>query len=258
MATLQYRIIGRAEGNFSPRTRERRAFGEQVRMVMDRYLPMKVATIFAPSVAFTNRVVPRGIEDDFWGGGVVRTTAPADGGIVVGPYQAVAIFNADCPLICLHQEHKLAVLHGGYRCLMRENPQEEGIIEVAMKRFTPHKTQVRVFGGIGSCCWKAEVEKYPEVALPSHSRHPDLLEHCRYWTKAQSPFGVGHVSVDLYELAGRLLRHCGVPLENVHFDNQCTCCDVDETGSPKFWSHTRFKAGGQTEDGRNFSVAWLE
>ncbi|MDP3685391.1 MAG: laccase domain-containing protein, partial [bacterium] len=231
--------------------------------------------------AFTNRVTGVNVHNYIWttgadyhpSAGFVRTSVPADGGIVIGPLTGVAIFNADCPCVTLYDEQDgvLAHLHAGYRCLIRENPEEPNIIEVGIREFPryraddapdPARLKAVVWGGIRSCCWVPEDDKV-EIRQPELAgRHEEFLRACLFRT-TRSPRGSGHVSVDLYPLARMFLLQCGIPAENISEGGDeegnpfCTCCAM-ENGEPQYWSHTRFQAKQQDVDGRNFSVAWLE
>lgn len=259
MPKLQYRIFGRRQGNFRPppESRNQSKFVREIERVEETFLPPYISEILAPRVAFTTRIVDAVEDSEIWSARFIRTQKPADGALVRGYETAVAIFNGDCPLLCLYQDDQLAVLHGGYRCLMRADPNEEGIIEVAIKHFDPKRVKAFIFGGIGPCCWLPEYDDKPEILDPAKSRHRELLTQCLERT-IRSPAGAGRVSVDLYALAKGLLLHVGVPEQNIDWNITCTCCAM-EKGQPRYWSHTRFTAGGQEGvDGRNFSVAWLE
>ena len=280
---LYRQLVGRLPygdtADFKPSNHSREEFMEKISMAREHFLTVRPYTLFAPTVAFTNRVVRLGEDNDawtrerrVWNAGeeqdsphiaktreevLIRTKSPADGGIVKGEMKAVAIFNGDCPTVALVQDDQLAVLHGGFRTLIRENREEPNIIEVAIKHFDPKRTRAWVGHGIGLCCWVPEYDDKPEVMDPMKSRHPELLAHSLSKTTEKSPFGPGHVSVDLYRLAKGLLMEVGIPEENIRINSRCTCC-AEENGKPLFWSYTRFKAGKQHVDGRNMSVLFLD
>lgn len=261
MPKLQYRIFGRRKGNFRPpaESRNKSKFVREIERVEETFLPPYISEILAPRVGFTTRIVGATEDSEIWSARFIRTREPADGALVRGYETAVAIFNGDFPLLCLYQDDQLVVLHGGYRCLMRKDPQEEGIVEVAIKHFDPQQMKAFIFGGIGPCCWLPEYDDKPEILNPEQSRHPTLLADCLEKTDECSPAGGGHVSVNLYRLAAGLLIQLGVSADNIHCDALCTCCAVEGDNQPLYWSHTRFRARGQEGvDGRNFSVAWLE
>lgn len=256
--TLQRRLIGMRFGNFHPTQQPREEFLVKVEEAKAVHLPRSFSWIFAPAVGFTTRIVEPHEDNDIWAPGFLRTKHPTDGGLIInaGPEMAIAIFNGDCPILCLKQEERLSLLHLGYRCLMRTNPEEEGIVEVGIRHFDPTRVEAFIFGGIGPCCWLPEYDDKPEILNPKRSRHPELLARCLGRT-TRSPAGPGHVSVDLYALARELLLHVGVPVKNMSWDTTCTCCAM-ERGEPLYWSHTRHKAKQQEVDGRNFAVVWLE
>ncbi|MEK7562511.1 MAG: laccase domain-containing protein, partial [Patescibacteria group bacterium] len=137
---LKRKIFGFEHGNFSPSLQTREQFLAQIEKAK-KELGESVKTIFAPSVEFTNTVAEFGQNDDIFAPWLIRTKIKADAGITEKPGVAIAFFNADCPIICLHQDEKLAVIHGGYRCLMRENRDEPGILEVTAQDFDSAKTK---------------------------------------------------------------------------------------------------------------------
>lgn len=280
---LYRQLVGRVPygdtADFKPSNHSREEFMEKISMARQHFLTVRPYSLFAPTVAFTSRVVRLGEDDDVYGRTereddydaeeryvgsqnvwreiLVRTKNPADGGIVTGEKKAIAIFNGDGPTIALAQDDQLAVLHSGFRTLIRENRDEPNIIEVAIKHFDPKQTRAWVGHGIGSCCWVPEYDDKPEVLDPTKSRHPDLLARSLSKTTDKSPFGAGHVSVDLYHLIRGLLLEVGIPEERIRINSRCTCC-AEEDGKSLFWSYTRFKAGKQEKDGRNMSVLFLD
>ncbi|TSC73143.1 MAG: hypothetical protein G01um101438_166 [Parcubacteria group bacterium Gr01-1014_38] len=255
-------MIGVKDGNFHPTSQPREEFLKTLMRAKEKHLPPHMPWIFGPWVQFSNRVAHLHEDDDSWTTGdswptgFVRTRSPADGGIVTGPLTGIAIFNGDCPLVFLQQNDQLAVLHAGYRCLIRADQDGKNVIESAIEYFDPKQTHAWIQGGVGPCCWLPEYDDKPEILEPKRSRRPELLAQCLGRT-TQSPAGPGHVSVDLYALARGLLLQVGVPEENISWDTTCTCCAM-ENGEPPYWSYTRFKSGKQDVDGRNFSIAWLE
>lgn len=274
MYVLQQRLLGRAEGDFQPQNQTREDFLQRIEAARQKFgLPRGIG---APRVAFTNRVQwdVRGTTRDQWAPGFHRTKEDADGEVLVGTECAVAIFNGDCPCVTIFslEEGVLGHIHAGYRCLIRENPAEPNIIEVAaglfpLRQFSdrPNLDRLRAFiwGGIGPCCWVPEYEDKKEILQPALARpHHERLAHCIGRT-TRSPLGYGHPSVDLYQLARLFLRKVGIPEENITWDTTCTCCAMGDQGEPRYWSHTRWKAeraAGRTDgvDGRNMAVAWLE
>jgi copper oxidase (laccase) domain-containing protein len=246
--------------DFRPENKTEKEFADFIYDYNRHYLPDLY--IYSPRVGFTTNVAdinddcPRWLFlSDSWF--FKRSSKIADGGLVSGPRQAVAIFNGDCPIVCLQQKNKLAVLHAGFRCLIRKNPNEKGIIEKAMEGFDRNQVEAFIFGGIGPCCWMPEYDDKPEILDAKLCRHPFLLRDSLSKTTETSPAGSGHVSVDLYQLAIYILWTCGVPMEKIEVDRRCTCC-AKENGQPVYWSHTRFRAGKQEVDGRNMSLAWLQ
>lgn len=257
---LHHKILGIEHGNFSPTLQTKEQFLAQMEKAK-KLLGNWVSKIFAPRVNFTNQLAVFGENDDILTPWFLRTKSSADAGMINGPGIAIAFFNADCPILCLHQDEKLVVAHLGYRCIIRENPAEEGIIETCLKNFDPAKVNAFIFGGIGPCCWIPENDK-PEIQNPDLCRHPKELASSLKKT-TRSPLGKNLVSVDLYKLAKLLLLKCGVSPEKISHKPICTCCSsVQKNSEPTYWSHTRFlaeqQAGQKPIDGRNFTASWLE
>lgn len=249
MAELQYRIFGREHGDFKESIQSLENFSEGVRKI----LPSSIRNIFVPRSGFTNRITNNYIyvtEDDY----LLRTYNLADGGLIFGQDKAVAFLNGDCPVICLYDGLELAVLHAGYRCLIREDKEEEGIIEAGLRFFNLETVKVFIFGGIGPCCWEVEVDNScPKLENTKVCRYYSLLWDCISRTTRSSSKSL---TVDLYELALKILLANDVPLKNISWDTTCTCCAM-KNGEPTYWSHTRFRNGHQEVDGRNLAMAWL-
>lgn len=256
---LTHVIFGRRFGDYNPRHLEPQALGRAAEqgMGMETQLWANPPTLaFVPTAGFTNHVAFLGRDDDRITDRFIRTKSPADAGIVEGERVAVGSLNGDCPFICLWEGTRLAGLHGGFRCLIRQDNEEPNLIEATIVRFHPGQTFAWIGGGIGPCCWMPEYESKPELRDPSTSRHPALLSACLTRTTPRSPFGSGHLSVDLYALAAGLLQEVGVPADHITIDGRCTCC----AGGPRnyaYWSFTRYRKESGT-DGRNLSLAWLD
>lgn len=257
MATLHHRMFGMVHGDFRPAHHSPENLETMVQgsiSSLGRQMP-----VYLPKADFTTEVANfeedrQSLSDMF-----VRTQCAADGGVVEERNIAVGIFNGDCPIVCIYEDDRLAALHAGYRCLMRANPAEPDIITRFMqsRKMSPHRAQAFVFGGIGPCCWKPEYKDKPEILDPARYGYPPLLKACLRNTKSKGPFGSGFVSVDLYEMAFRLLLQSEIPRKRIAMDKTCTCC-ATKNSELQYWSHTRFEARSQEVDGRNLSIAWLE
>ncbi len=267
MSTLRCRIFGKENGNFHPTLQPMSQFLANSSRIFVGELQERLHMVYAPRTGFTTNIVSFPQDGSAWLNWLVRTHNPADGALVQVPKVAIGFFNADCPMVCLHEKNRLALLHTGYRCLIRQDQKEDGIIETAMKHFNPKQIKVLVFGGIGPCCFVPDLED-EEIYRPIPCQHKDLVESCLSHTAKQSPFGAGQVSVDLNKLIEQLLHMAGVPKKNIQIDRKCTCC-ATENGQPVFWSHLRYQATirkgctlqkphQQEIDGRSFSLAWLE
>lgn len=267
---LYYQLISSDENghllDFRPSNLSFEQLKDRILRARENSMCAKPYVVYAPCVDFTNRVVMLGEEDDVgWkekGNGnlpdltFIRTNEPIDGGIVEGDKQAIAFFIGDCPTIVLRQNNRLSFLYGGFRNLVRRDKEEPNIVEVALKYFNPAKVVVWVGHGIGPCCWVPEYGDKPEILDPVKSRDPGILKHAIHKTTSKSPYGAGHLTVDLYDLVQSLLLKARVNRKNIVIDSRCTCC-AEEHGRLLYWSHTRFKSGGQKVDGRNMSVVTL-
>jgi copper oxidase (laccase) domain-containing protein len=250
---LRHRLLGTADGDF------RQAPGEPAEKWLGRVfppvssvLPPSVGTVVAPRVAFTNRVAEVTAP---LGGGMVCPADLMDGAVVTGFGRAVALFNGDCPAVCLYAGDRLAVVHAGYRCLIRENPAEADVLASAVAGFRGGSVRAWIGGGIGPCCWAPNYHTQPEVLAPEGHPHGALIAACLGRT-TRGAAGSGKVSVDLYELAARLLVRHGLPREAIDWDTHCTACAY-RAGRPEYWSNSRAWLTATT-NGRNCFVAWLE
>lgn len=257
---LQHVILGRRFGDFNPQNIAQKKFGNiiedaltQAGMPLGAHAPTR---FFFPTAKFTNRVAALDTIDVPVAYRFTRTNFPADAGIVNGERAAVGSFNGDCPFICVWEGTRLAGLHGGFRCLIRADNGEPNLLEAVIAHFHPAKTFAWIGGGIGPCCWMPDSATKPEILDPKKSRHSQLLSSCLTRTTPRSPFGPGHLSVDLYALAAGLLQEVGVPADHITIDGRCTCC-AGGPGNYAYWSFTRHRKDGGT-DGRNLSLAWLD
>lgn len=253
---LHREIIGISGGNFSPKS-----FSSEGRFairVSEACSGYAIEKIFLPRPDFTNKIAVLGQDCESICDNVFRTKGKADGGIVEEKNMAIGFLNADCPIICLQEGERLAVLHGGYRCLIRKDETEPNIIESAMKHFDKDKVKVWMGFGIGPCCWVPEYDDKPEILAPNKSKYFKLLRSSLSVTNRNSPFGERKISIDLYKLVLKIFWYyfC-IRLNNNDLDRRCTCCAERKVGgSHIYWSHTRFQRYGGV-DGRNLSFAFL-
>src|SRR3989344_7216943 len=170
MSDIHHHLFGIDYGNLRP-DQYSNTFWKNLRRVQ-KTLPRRIKGVIAPKVNFTTVIADTSKPClTPWSGWFARTSEPADGCIIRRFETAVAIFNGDCPIISLVENDKLAVLHTGFRTLIREKKDEPNIIEVAMKQFSPSATKAFVGLGIGPSCWMKENADKPEVLYPSLSLH---------------------------------------------------------------------------------------
>lgn len=240
-------LWGKQEGNFRF---DESNFGPFFR-VLDRKLPSvpSVKLIFNPKCGFTNLIanacpsLDRRHPNYF-----SRTRFDADGGIVEAPHHALLLLNGDCPVIALFEEgrKRLAFIHAGFRCLVRENPNEPNIIDAAftIHGFDPKAVDVFVGFGIGSCCFGAE--HYPEVKFQSI---PLPVQRAIRGPRR------GQLAVDLYIVIRNMLARAGVQEERISMDRTCTACSGRENGGSGAF-HSNVWDG--KEAGRNAALVWFE
>src|SRR3989344_5399233 len=236
---LNWKIFGKAFGDFRlPEPEDSHAaFLEGMRRVKAD-LP-GLGSVFIPDARFftANFVSPSGLNRVLIPRFVHVSRNRADGSITGIRNFGLAILNADCPIVGVFdiRMNRLAILHAGFRCLIRENPDVPSIIKVLFWKYGFRAGNVEVFAGlgIGARCYGAE--HYPEVK--HQTVQLPLLRAIRGPRK-------GKISVDLGILIRSQLLEEGVTEENIVLNRICTAC------SPDFHSHVR---EGPTA-GRNLSV----
>ena len=235
------KLLGKKVGNFQYSGSEPRvflpAFGQ-----LKRHLPVEVQTIFAPKCNFTTNIAAtesgdyRKIVEGF-----SRSRNDADG-CIIGTKQAGVIFNADCPIIVIFDgsADRLAILHGGFRCLIPEKNGEVGIIEKLFRDYSFMASIVDVFVGfgIGPCCFGAE--HLPEVRAEMAGL--PLSRAIRGPRKGQK-------SLDLYRLIRTQLLQLGVPKKQMEIVRTCIACE----GRKEYYSNCY----DGMYCGRNAATAWL-
>ena len=246
MPRLHWAIWGKKEGNFRPS----QVGDYELQRALERESAMtfKFAQIISPRCDFTNKI--ESFQNPYWYSPTfhTRTYEPCDGVVVLGSpgaKRSAALFNADCPMIavCDIWKERFAVLHGGYRCLLREDGSDS-IIKVLFREFgfQPKFVEAFVGFGIGNCCFGAE--HYSEMK-DSKTRGQLPIS-----TASKSP-REGQRSIDLRLLALQQLSELGVPLKSITIDFTCTAC---ADGGKKY--HSNCYDG--PDAGRNCALAWLE
>ena len=212
-----------------------------------------ISTLVSPVCGFTNTIVNGtdrlNLTVEF---GIHRSIKLADGAILDMCNEGVVIFNADCPVIGVMDrvQRQLAVLHGGFRCLIpekpRRGPRPKGIIQTLFENFAfdPVRCQAFFGFGIGPCCYGAE-----------HLRElDDDLTLDLPIGRATRGARKGQRSIDLYELIHGQLVAAKLRPESISWNARCTACaGTHFPNEPKYHSHTR-QAGNA---GRNASIIWM-
>lgn len=235
---IKHLILGKADGNWRD---GQRTPADLVRLNYEaKQRRLRYVTI--PACGFTNRVAFRENSKPLEAPWLFRTAELADGIAVIFPHDAIAILNADCPVIAITNTGGiLAVLHAGFRCLVPENPRERSIIDEAFLTTHANAQHARAFigYGIGPCCFAAE--DFPEVADKRNPRNLPLGRATR-GPRARER------SVDLYVLARSQLIEAGVAPSSITWDTRCTACDG------RYHSHYWDGPGA----GRNATLVWFE
>src|SRR5579859_3807002 len=160
MATeLRTRFFGRAYGDWRPRAGNPRGLAQLISRVQGE-LPPSLNEFVAPSCDFTNRIEDASQAEPL-GDGCFRTMGPADGVVIDRCHVAAALFPGDCPSLCLYDERRLAVLHVGYRCLIRAMADEHDLVATGLTHFDRDRVRAWIGCGIGPCCWVPGFQSKP-------------------------------------------------------------------------------------------------
>ncbi len=249
MYQLKYDFVGKAGGNFRPQYNEpeQSFFLENLEYQLNlRGIPK----VFAPRCNFSTNVGKLGYAGQYelmpW---LTRTESGVDGGYVAKPDIAIAIFNADCPVIILFDKEagRLALLHAGFRCLVPENKHDLSIVEKAFKNTDLNPATVDAFIGFGAgpCCYGAE--HHNEI----HRReiYNDCVQVARKGPRQEQ------LSLNLPYLIRNRLLDCGVRDGAISYDFKCTACAGRENGSEGAY-HSNIYEG--KDAGRNLVLAWFK
>lgn len=158
----------------------------------------------------------------------------ADASIARSPGQVCAILTADClpVLFCDRAGTHVAAAHAGWRGLL------SGVLEKTVAQLGRPES---VLAWLGPAIGPASFEVGPEVRDAFLEQDPDAERCFRSSPRAQDRY-----LADIYELARRRLRACGVTA--LSGGDYCTVQDPET-----FFS---FRRDGQT--GRQASLVWLE
>lgn len=236
---LRHQLFGKRFGDFSFGRYYVDAF---LRLLRPIFRETEVLNIYLARCESTTRIVKADQEGNFesLNRNIRRSRKPADGVIISGPGQGVAIFNADCPVVAVldASSGRLGVVHAAFRCLVPLEEESQSILNVLFRayHFSPRDAEVFIGYGIGPCCYGAK--HIPEV---------QRLEPLPISWATKGP-RKGQPSIDLYRLIQSQLAGLGIGAEQIAFDKTCTAC------SPDYHSNCRDGA----KAGRNAAVCWLE
>lgn len=247
MPVLRWALFGKRDGDFRLAHTKRLGLSANLKKACDRGNIGHLRKIFVPSCNFTTEVVSANDCEQI-GDRVYKNNVCADGMVVWNPLEAVALCNGDCPVVAIYEPRwgRLAVLHAGFRCVVRESP-EQGIIRVAFDRyrFDPKCVQVFVGFGIGSCCYGTP----PMPANPSELLLPSE------GVVRKGPY-VGQPSTDIQRYIAVQLASLGVPDDAVYWDKECTACAGRDGTSATSFYHSNVYDG--KDAGRNAALVWYE
>ena len=132
---------------------------------------------------------------------------------------SIAVQAADClpVLITDPDNNAVAAVHSGWRGTLNQIAAETILTMHNAFRSDPARLLVAVGPGIRSCCY----EVGPEVSDLFEDRYPG------YGTTVAAPGGSGKFVLDLYKALEVQLYAAGIPGENIHNLDLCTCCNTD-------------------------------
>lgn len=249
MYQLRHELIGKSGGDFRPQYNEpeQSFFIESLEYQLNK---RGIKKVFSPHCKLTANVARLGDENQKsvrpW---LIRTAPGVDGGMITEPDTALALFNADCPVIILfdRQQGQLVLLHAGFRCLVPKDSVIPNIVSAAFENFNLNPAALEAFIGFGAgpCCYGVEHYK-EEVNTPKFWQYR--------WRTYKGP-RIGQVSLDLLGIAEEQLNDHGVAEDNIYINNICTACaGRGKGGSGQY--HSNIYEG--VSAGRNLVLTWFE
>lgn len=247
MYQLKYDLIGKSSGDFRPQYNEpeQSFFIESLEYQLNK---RGIRKVFSPHCKLTTNVARLGDENQKsvrpW---LIRTEPGFDGGMITEPDTALALFNADCPVVILFDKWRgcLVLLHAGFRCLVPKDSTIPSIVQTAFRdlRLKPLLFDAFIGFGAGPCCYGAN--HINEIY------RPELAPFIERATKGPR---VGQFSLNLAALAKEQLIDCGILENNISVDNTCTACASRENGGNGQY-HSNIYEG--VSAGRNLVLAWF-
>lgn len=139
----------------------------------------------------------------------------------------LTIFMADCvPILFLDpQKRAIAACHSGWRGTVQHIAKKT--LEKMRERFGCIEKDILCAIGpsIGPCCFEVDAPVVREFKAAF-----DFLPSSEYIKET----GGGKYHIDLWRANFELLRHTGIPEENISLFGECTVC-----GTEKYFSHRR-------------------
>ena len=249
MYQLKYDLIGKNSGDFRPKYKqpEQAYFLECVENQLNK---RNIYKVFSPHCQMTTNVARIGDKEEKiitpW---LIRTPPGFDGAMVTEPRTAIAIFNADCPVIILfdRQRGHLVLLHAGFRCLLPKDPKAPNIVSTAFRDFKLDPSALEAFIGFGAgrCCY----------GIDHHIKELDNQKIWPFLWKVEKGPRTGQKSLDLFNLARYRLRNQGLMESDISVNYTCTACtgrNNDKNGQ----YYSNIYEGRDT--GRNLVLAWFD
>ncbi|MBR2742724.1 MAG: peptidoglycan editing factor PgeF [Clostridia bacterium] len=140
---------------------------------------------------------------------------------------ALTIFMADCvPILLLDPKKRvIAACHSGWRGTVQRIGEKT--VNVMLKRYGCDAGDMlgAIGPSIGPCCFEVDAPVVREFEAAF-----DFLPRKEYIKEC----GGGKYHIDLWRANFELLRHAGIPEENISLLGECTVC-----GGGKYFSHRR-------------------
>lgn len=249
MYQLKYDLIGKFGGDFRPHYKQPE-YAYFIGRLERQLNKSNLYEVFSPHCQMTTNVTQMDKGKQLiitpW---LTRTPPGVDGAMITKPGPAIALFNADCPVIILLDQNRgrLILLHASFRCLVPKNRKKPNIVSTAFKKFKLDPSVLKVFIGFGAgpCCYGAN-HYFEDIHRPETE---PFIEITRKGPRK------GQMSFNLISFARKQLRNHGVKESAVSTDERCTACAGRQDGGEGDF-HSNIYDG--KDCGRNLVLAWFE